>query len=221
MQQLPGLRLNQWITTSTPCLQMTVSTLHQEPSPPKLPIATTTNTRINKSTKCQLLQDRISCATMHASALWGCLLLVVLGAARELGVPTATANKWKLIAPTISAPPRKNTQRVVRTVSSSDSCSPQSFNENLEEISTVSGYLRYSTEGYAIYPPNTKMNNFNRRIIIFVHNFVPSNDESILPSCFFTLNKRGNPIRGYGWCYSMSLGNVIKYTIPTSSRMLI
>jgi hypothetical protein len=149
------------------------------------------------------------------------LLLVVLGAARELGVPTATANKWKLIAPTISAPPRKNTQRVVRTVSSSDSCSPQSFNENLEEIPTVRGLHRYSTEGYAIYPPNTKMNNFNRRIIIFVHNFVPSNDESILPSCFFTLNKRGNPIRGYGWCYSMSLGNVIKYTIPTSSRMLI
>ena len=48
-------------------------------------------------------------------------------------------------------------------------------------------------EGGTLYPPNTKMSDFKRQMIIFVQNFVPSNDESISPNWFFTLGKMGKP----------------------------
>ena len=48
-------------------------------------------------------------------------------------------------------------------------------------------------EGGNIYPSNTKMSDFKRQMILFVHNFVPSNDESISPNWFFTLGKMGKP----------------------------
>ena len=95
--------------------------------------------------------------------------LSVAGAVRDHIVPTATAKKRKPTSPTISAPPRKNPRRVVRTISS-DSCSPQSFIENnLEEISTLK-YLHRSTMKYhTLYLPN-----FKGGTIFFVNNFVPS-----------------------------------------------
>ncbi len=50
-----------------------------------------------------------------------------------------------------------------------------------------------TTEGGTLYPPNTNMSDFKRQMIIFVHNFVPSNDESISPNWFFMLGKMGKP----------------------------
>ena len=96
-------------------------------------------------------------------------------AARELVVPTATAKKQKPTAPTISAPPRKNPHKVVRTVSF-DSCSPQSFIENSEEMFMLKNLHKSATEGRSLYLPNTKMLDFKGRMIIFIHNIVPSND---------------------------------------------
>ena len=78
-------------------------------------------------------------------------------------------------------------------------CSPILSLIFFEEISTLRGLHRSLTEGCTLFPPNTKITNFNRQIIIFVHNFVPSNDESILSSCFFSLSvKWENPIRRRG-----------------------
>jgi hypothetical protein len=37
------------------------------------------------------------------------------------------------------------------------------------------------------------MSDFRRRILIFVHNFVPTDNKSITPECFFTLGKLGKP----------------------------
>jgi hypothetical protein len=37
------------------------------------------------------------------------------------------------------------------------------------------------------------MTDFRRRILIFVHNFVPTDDVSITPECFFTLGESGKP----------------------------
>ena len=44
-----------------------------------------------------------------------------------------------------------------------------------------------------LYPPNSRMSDFKGRILIFVHNFVPTDDVSITPESFFTLGKSGKP----------------------------
>ena len=116
----------------------------------------------------------------------------ITGVARELVPPTATATKKKPTSPTISAPPRKNPCRVVRPVSS-DACSPQSFIENSEEMYMLKNLHESKTEGRSLYPPNTKMSDFKRCMVIFVHNCASSDDDSFSPNCFFTLGKMGNP----------------------------
>ena len=44
-----------------------------------------------------------------------------------------------------------------------------------------------------LYPPNTRMKSFSGNIVILVSNFVPRDDPSISPECFFTLGKEGRP----------------------------
>jgi hypothetical protein len=41
------------------------------------------------------------------------------------------------------------------------------------------------------------MSDFRRRILIFVHKFVPTDDKSITPECFFTLGKSGKPNQAF------------------------
>jgi hypothetical protein len=55
------------------------------------------------------------------------------------------------------------------------------------------GILRGLNENRTLYPPNSRMTDFRRRILIFVHNFVPTDDISITPECFFTLGESGKP----------------------------
>jgi hypothetical protein len=64
---------------------------------------------------------------------------------------------------------------------------------NLEKISKLKKHHGSNTKGCTLYPPDTMMSDFKRQTIIFLHNFVPSNDESISVSCFFTLGKTGKP----------------------------
>jgi hypothetical protein len=44
-----------------------------------------------------------------------------------------------------------------------------------------------------LYPPNKRMKSFSGNIVILVSNFVPTDDKSISPECFFTLGKEGRP----------------------------
>ena len=61
-------------------------------------------------------------------------------------------------------------------------------------VSDVSfGILRGHNENWLLYPPNSKMSDFRRQILIFVHNFVLTDGKSITPECFFTLGKSGKP----------------------------
>jgi hypothetical protein len=53
--------------------------------------------------------------------------------------------------------------------------------------------LRGLNENRTLYPPNSRMSDFKGRILIFVHNFVPTDDVSITHECFFTLGKLGKP----------------------------
>jgi hypothetical protein len=53
-------------------------------------------------------------------------------------------------------------------------------------------------ENRTLYPPNSRMSDFRRRILIFVQNFVPTDDKSITPECFFTLGKSGKPNQRHG-----------------------
>jgi hypothetical protein len=55
------------------------------------------------------------------------------------------------------------------------------------------GILRGLNENQPLYPPNSRMSDFSRQILIFVHNFVPTDDVSISPECFFTLRELGKP----------------------------
>ena len=57
------------------------------------------------------------------------------------------------------------------------------------------GFLRglNLNKSRTLYPPNSRMSVFKRRILIFVHNFIPTDDVSITPECFFTLGKWGKP----------------------------
>ena len=81
--------------------------------------------------------------------------------------------------------PRRKSSCVARTVSNGI---------DLAEFvkSDVSfGILRGLNENRPLYPPNSRMSDFRRRILIFVHNFVPTDDVSITPECFFTLGESG------------------------------
>jgi len=53
-------------------------------------------------------------------------------------------------------------------------------------------------ENRTLYPPNSRMSDFRRQILIFVQNFVPTDDKSITPECFFTLGKSGKPNQRHG-----------------------
>ena len=87
--------------------------------------------------------------------------------------------------------PQRKSSRIARTVS-------EDYDKgiNLAEFvrSDVSfSLLRGLNENRTLYSPNSRMSDFRRRILIFVHNFVPTDDKSVTPECFFTLGKSGKP----------------------------
>jgi hypothetical protein len=57
--------------------------------------------------------------------------------------------------------------------------------KELESIGTSTGRI--------LYPPNTRMKDFSGNILLLLSNFVPIDDKSIFPKCFFTLGKEGRP----------------------------
>jgi hypothetical protein len=57
--------------------------------------------------------------------------------------------------------------------------------KELESIGTSTGRI--------LYPPNTRMKDFYGNIVLLLSNFVPTDDKSISPECFFTLGKEGRP----------------------------
>jgi hypothetical protein len=87
--------------------------------------------------------------------------------------------------------PRRNSSRIARTVS-------KDYDKGINFAGFVRsdvsfGILRGLNDNPPLYPPNSRMSDFRRRILIFVHNFVPADDTSITPECFFTLGKSGKP----------------------------
>jgi hypothetical protein len=87
--------------------------------------------------------------------------------------------------------PQRKSSRIARTVS-------KDYDKGIDLAgfirSDVSfGILRGLNENRPLYPPNSRISDFRRRILIFVHNFVPTDDISITPECFFTLGKSGKP----------------------------
>jgi hypothetical protein len=58
------------------------------------------------------------------------------------------------------------------------------------------------------------MLDFKRRTIISLHNFVPRDDESISPSCFFMLSKMGKPNQASWVVPSCVLGKCIQRYNP-------
>jgi hypothetical protein len=88
--------------------------------------------------------------------------------------------------------PRQKSSRIARTISEGI---------NLAEFvrsDVLFGILRGLNENRTLYPPNSRMPDFRRRILIFVHKFVPTDDKLITPECFFTLGKSGKPNQ-YSW----------------------
>jgi flagellar biosynthesis GTPase FlhF len=88
--------------------------------------------------------------------------------------------------------PRRKSSRIARTISEGI---------NLAEFvrsDVLFGILRGLNENRTLYPPNSRMPDFRRRILIFVHKFVPTDDKLITPECFFTLGKSGKPNQ-YSW----------------------
>jgi hypothetical protein len=83
--------------------------------------------------------------------------------------------------------------RAVSPASNSAPTAPQVYIRNTEEISALSGLQSHLRENRSVCPPNTRMIDFNRKILIFVHNFVPTTDKSISPNWFFTLGETGKP----------------------------
>jgi len=53
--------------------------------------------------------------------------------------------------------------------------------------------LRGLNENRTLYPPNLRMSDFKGQILIFAHNFVPTDDVLITHEYFFTLGKSGKP----------------------------
>jgi hypothetical protein len=87
--------------------------------------------------------------------------------------------------------PRRKSSCIARTVS-------EDYDKgiNLAEFgrSDVSfSILRGLNENRTLYPPTSRMSDFRRRILIFVHNFIPTDNKLITPECFFTLGKSGKP----------------------------
>jgi hypothetical protein len=87
--------------------------------------------------------------------------------------------------------PRQKSCRIARTVS-------DDYGKGIDLAGFVRsdvsfGILRGLNENRTLYPPNSRMSDFKRRILMFVHNFVPTDDVSITPECFFTLGKSGKP----------------------------
>ncbi len=74
------------------------------------------------------------------------------------------------------------------------------------------------TEGCTLYLPSTRMLDFKRQIIIFIHNFVPSNDESITSSYFFTLGKTGKPNQASWMMPFHILGKCIQIYNPSKFK---
>ena len=81
--------------------------------------------------------------------------------------------------------------------------------------------LKGLNENLPLYLPNSKLSDFRRQIIIFDHNFVPTDNVSITPECFFTLGKSGKPNQSVWICRSVSLENVCAASIPECSLILI
>jgi hypothetical protein len=89
--------------------------------------------------------------------------------------------------------PQRKSSCIVRTVS-------KDYNKGIDlaefvRLDVSFGILRglNLNKSRTLYPPNSRMSVFKRRILIFVHNFIPTDDVSITPECFFTLGKWGKP----------------------------
>ena len=87
--------------------------------------------------------------------------------------------------------PRRKSSRIARKVR-------EDYNKGINLAEFVRsdksfGILRGLSVNQTLYPPNSRMSDFKGRILIFVHNFVPTDDVSITPESFFTLGKSGKP----------------------------
>jgi hypothetical protein len=87
--------------------------------------------------------------------------------------------------------PQQKSSRIARTVS-------KDYDKGINLAGFVRsdvsfGILRGLNENQPLYPPNSRMTDFRRQILIFVHNFVPTDNISITPESFFTLGKSVKP----------------------------
>ena len=87
--------------------------------------------------------------------------------------------------------PQRMLSRIVRTVS-------KDYDKGIDLAGFVRSdelfiILRGLNKNWPLYPPNSRMSDFMRQILIFIHNFVPTDDILITPECFYTLGKSGKP----------------------------
>ena len=111
-------------------------------------------------------------------------------AARTTPDPRRAKNPWDDLAiPPLL--PRRKSSRIARTVS-------EDYDKGINLAGFVRsdvsfGTLRGLNKNWPLYPSNSRMSDFRRQILIFVHNFVPTDDISITPECFFTHGESGKP----------------------------
>jgi hypothetical protein len=81
-------------------------------------------------------------------------------------------------------------------------CIARIVSEDYDKDINLAGFVRSDSSfcflkglnvNQPLYLANSKMSDFRRRIIIFVHNFVPTDDLLITPKFFFALEKSGKP----------------------------
>ena len=87
--------------------------------------------------------------------------------------------------------PQRKSSRTARKVS-------KDYNKGIDLAEFVRSDVSFSilrglNENRTLYPPNSRMSDFKGQILIFVHNFVSTDDVSITHECFFTLGKSGKP----------------------------
>ena len=108
--------------------------------------------------------------------------------------------------------PRQKASRIARTVS-------EDYDKGIDLAGFVRsdvsfGILRGLNVNRPLYPPNSRMSDFRRRILVFVHNFVPTDEKSITLECFFTLGKSGIPNQSSWIMPFRVLGKCIRHYNP-------
>jgi hypothetical protein len=96
------------------------------------------------------------------------------------------------------SPPGRESPDAMDAAMVSDNCPDEQPSDPLKKFVANSPKFKAlesigTSTGRILYPPNTRMIDFSGNIVLLLSNFVPSDNKSISPECFFTLGKEGCP----------------------------